>query len=389
MEWGYIYSSDFEVHERNTEKMSKRIWVLICLGAVMGQAAWAEGIRFERRVLNADSPFEACSVFDVDGDGDLDVMCGDSWYEAPEYTRHKIREIKMQDEYAYDFANIPMDVDKDGRLDVVTVTWHSQAVLWYRNPGPEGGMWEEFEVDRPGNMETAIEADIDNDGVMDILPNVAQKTIWYRLVGPKKFERMDVLPTGTHGLGAGDLNGDGRPDLVLPNAWLEQKADGSWVEHSEFELGQMSIPALVHDVDGDGDGDIIWGMAHAYGVYWLEQQKADDGARVWVKHEIDSDWSQAHYLLLADLTGDGRKELVTGKRYRAHNGNDPGGDEPRVIYYYQWDAASKEWTRYPIQEEGPAGFGIYAWTADLDGDGRIDLVTPGKSGLYWWKNLGE
>jgi hypothetical protein len=250
-------------------------------------------------------------------------------------------------------------------------------------------MWEETEVDRPGNMETAIPFDMDNDGMMDILPNVAQKTVWYRLEAPGKFEMKPVLPTGSHGIGAGDVNGDRRTDLVLPNGWLEQKADKTWEMHAEFDLGHMSIPVLVHDVDEDGDADIIWGLAHDFGLNWLEQQKGDDGTRTWVKHEIDSSWSQPHYLMLADLNGNGRKELVTGKRYHAHNGNDPGGNDPRVIYYYEWLPEAGEWKRYPIQEGGPAGFGIFAWAEDVDRDGRIDIVTPGKSGLYLWKNMGE
>ena len=97
----------------------------------------------------------------------------------------------------------------------------------------------------------------------------------------------------------------------------------------------------MHDVDGDGDSDLIWGLGHNYGLFWLEQTTTD-GQRTWEKHLIDKSWSQPHFMLMADLDNDGKDELVTGKRYYAHNGNDPGENDPRCVYYYNFDAADEE-----------------------------------------------
>jgi hypothetical protein len=241
-------------------------------------------------------------------------------------------------------------------------------------------------------METALAFDINGDGQPDILPNIMSEAAWY------EFHRDASAPQGVrwqkhplpqeaagHGLGAGDVNKDGRCDVVAPKGWLEQTVNG-WQWHAEFDLGSTSIPILVHDVDGDGDADIIWGLGHDYGLFWLEQ-KAVNGQRAWEKHLIDDSWSQPHFMLMADLDNDGKDELLTGKRYHAHNGHDPGGNDPPCVYYYDFDTATTMWTRHTMHEGGPVGFGINTAVADMDGDGDLDVVAPGKSGLYLFENL--
>jgi FG-GAP-like repeat len=89
-------------------------------------------------------------------------------------------------------------------------------------------------------------------------------------------------------------------------------------------------------VNGDKLPDLVTSAAHDYGIFWFEQAKTPKGERNWVKHVIDNSWSQAHALTLADLNGDGRPELITGKRYMAHNGRDPGEREPLGVYWYEY-----------------------------------------------------
>ncbi len=344
-------------------------------------------------VINADSRFEAAGILDVNKDGKLDILSGGFWYEAPDWKRHFVREIKEEGNYFYDFANLPMDVDGDGWMDTAGAAWHNSMVYWVRNPGKTDEPWQVFEIDTPGNMETAMAYDIDGDGQLDILPNIMSQAAWYG------FTRDASAPQGVkwqkhplpqeaagHGLGAGDVNGDGRCDVVAPKGWLEQMADGSWQWRPEFDLGYSSIPILVHDADGDGDADLLWGLGHNYGVYWMEQ-KTVNGQRAWEKYLIDDSWSQPHFLLTADLDNDGVDELVTGKRYHAHNGHDPGGNDARCVYYYDLDRATKKWTRHVLHEGGAVGFGINTFAADIDGDGDVDVVAPGKSGLYLLENL--
>jgi hypothetical protein len=351
---------------------------------------------FRLHTINAKSAYEAAGVFDVNRDGKLDIYCGGFWYEGPTWKKHFVREIPEIDQYFVDFANLPVDVNGDGWTDIVTAAWHNETVAWIRNPATTGGKFDVFEIDKPGNMETAVLADINGDGKSDVLPNIMTQVAWYEyqenLSSPQGVKwTKHSLPSEAagHGIGAGDINGDGRCDIVGPKGWLEQPAspDGQWLWHPEFDLGTASVPILVYDADGDGDADLIYGLGHNYGLYWLEQGRDAGGSRTWTRHEIDRQWSQVHFPILADLDNDGQMEVLTGKRFRAHNGRDPGENDPLCVYYYHFDRSQKQWSRSVVHEGGRVGFGINTMAVDIDGDGDIDIVAPGKSGLYLLENL--
>jgi HEAT repeat protein len=353
------------------------------------------GKGFGLHVINADSRFEAAGIADINRDGKLDIFCGGFWYEAPAWKKHFVRDVTEEGDYFYDFANLPMDIDGDGWIDIADAAWHNKKVFWLRNPGKSGGQFEVIDIDTPGNIETAIAVDINGDGQPNVLPNIMGQAAWYEfnrdkaaLHGVKWIKHQLPKQIAAHGIGAGDVNGDSRCDVIAPAGWLEQTNDASepWLWHAEFNLGATSIPILVHDVDADGDADIIWGMGHNYGIYWLEQDNTD-GNRSWKKHLIDDSWSQPHFLILADLDNDGTDELVSGKRFHAHNGHDPGGNEPKCVYYYKFDRNEHKWQRHLIHEGGDVGFGINTAACDMDGDGDIDIVAPGKSGLFLIENL--
>jgi len=373
------------------------VLVLAGMTGVYGCAGRREPA-FRMHVINADSPYEAAAAFDVNNDGRLDIWCGSYWYEGPNWNQHFARKLEPIKGYHDDFAALPVDVDGDGRMDVITASWFARRITWIRNTGKPDKPFEEIPIDETGNNETAILADVNGDGRPDVIPNIFRdQAAWY------EFRRKGSGPAGVRwvkhalpaelagpGIGAGDINGDGRCDIVGHAGWAEQPADGTadWVWHGEFDLGDPGIPIVVDDVDGDGDADLVWGIGHGYGVYWLEQERDALGQRVWAKHEIDRSWSQAHLILAGDLDGDGANEYVAGKRWHAHHGRDPGSDEPRCLYWYDYDRSRREWRRHAIQEEGgPAGTGTCAQLVDIDGDGDLDLLAPGKSGLYLFENL--
>ena len=357
-----------------------------------------------RKVMIADTRFESCGVFDVNNDGILDIVCGDSWYEGPDYTNpkniHPIGPITPFGEYYDDFSTIPMDVNGNGYLDFIEGSWFVDTLRWKENSKDPNIPWREHVIDTIGNIETTRGFDIDGDGDIEIIPNApAIPVVIYKLIkdengkGTGKFDSFKIYdePQG-HGIGFGDITGNGRCDIVLTNGWLEapQKPfEEKWIFHEDFDLGSASVPILVYDVNGDGINDIIVGQAHGYGLDWWEQIVNVDGSRTWKKHPIDPFNAQYHDMILADIDNDGELELITGKRYRAHCGNDPGEYDDYGLYYFKWngESFSKQVISYGEGRVGK-GTGIFFQVADLRGIGRLDIIVAGKDGLYVFFNEG-
>lgn len=360
------------------------------------QPAKPGSIKFRKQFIAAES-FESVGVFDVNGDKAPDLVSGSFWYEGPGYIkRHFITDSKRYGEYYDDFATIPMDMNGDGRLDFVSGGWFAEALRWHENPGTDKP-WAEHTIAKTGNIETVRAWDVDGDGPLELVPNTPGKPLAFYKVktgtnSEPTFTRVEVANTHEHGLGFGDVNGDGRGDFIISAGWLEAPENpltGSWKLHSEFAIEPASVPVIVADVNKDGLSDLIAGNAHGYGLYWHEQRVDRKGKRTWISHPIDLDHSQFHEMQWVDLNKDGQPELVTGKRYRAHNGNDPGANDHLGLYYYTWNGESftKNIISYGPLGEG-VGTGIYFSIADLRGTGRPDIIVAGKQGLYVFFNEG-
>lgn len=368
---------------------------LLSTGAAPLQSA---DLEFRLHPINADSTYEACSVMDVNRDGKLDIVCGGFWYEGPGWKKHFVREVeKLGDPPEFDgYSHLELDVNHDGWTDLINVNWRSRSIFWVEHPGPGLGEWKKHLIATPGTMETGRLYDIDGDGRLDVLPRGGNFSAWWELLPgePKaepKWVRHDLPQRASgHGGGFGDINGDGRSDIIGPDGWLEAPVDhriGEWIWHPEFSLGQASIPVIIADVDDDCDNDLVWSAGHAYGTYWMEQTRMD-GKRAWTKHLIDDTWSVGHSPLWVDLDKNGIPEFVNGKRYRAHGLSDPGALDPQVMYRYEFNKAAGKFNRYEIMPKGgPAGIGLDPRAIDIDGDGDVDLVVPGRSGLYLFENL--
>jgi len=357
-------------------------------------------IRF-RKVLIADERFESANAFDVNNGGILDIVSGSYWYEGPDFKKkHFIGTLMEVPGYYDDFSTIPMDVNGDGYLDYIGGGWFGETLRWHENPAGADAEWAVHEIARTGSIETTRAWDVDRDGQLEIVPNCPGKPlIVFKLKLDENGKGTGVFESHTiwgnaqgHGLGFGDVSGSGRGDFVLWNGWLEAPADpyhGEWIFHPDFELfPASSVPILVVDVNGDGVNDLIVGNAHGYGLDWWEQ-KISTGKRRWVRHSIDPDNSQYHDMIWVDIDGDGMNELITGKRYRAHNGKDPGEDDYIGIYYFKWNGESfvKQIIDYGPPRVG-TGCGIFFAAADLRGSGRLDVIAPGKDGLYVFFNEG-
>jgi hypothetical protein len=365
-------------------------------------------LQFSKQCLMVN-PNEGCALADVNRDGKPDVIAGTHWYAAPEFVPRPLRDI---DEFLGDFmrnnGDHPFDVDGDGWLDVISGSWHQAEIYWFKNPGEDGlarGMkWERRMLAYTrGQNEAFALWDLDGDGTPEIIPSCWYKEdplVAFRLVKgskdrPPTLRRVVLgMDGGGHGWAFGDLNGDGREDILCETGWYERPEGNPfarrWRFHPETALPHPSCPFLVVDLNGDGRNDLIWGRAHDFGLYWWEQGKpGPDGTTTWTEHLIDDSWSQAHCLVWTDLDGDGREDLITGKRVRGHGGNDPGGREPACLYYYTWDAAAGKFHRHTIGAPGEGiGTGMQIAVGDLNGDGRPDIAVAGKTGTWLLFNEG-
>ncbi len=389
--------------------------VLLVLFGCAG--ARADDPKWKLHTLNGRSEFEAAGVMDVDNDGKLDVVSGASWYQAPTWKVFPVREVARVGTYYNDFGTFPLDMNGDGNTDFVTCSYFGRDVGWVENPGKPGAAWSYHEIDQPGNIESAWMVDLSGDGVPDFLPNTVNVVVWYEVIKQAGGKGVELKKhdfgkeAAGHGVGSGDVNGDGRTDLLTPKGWFEAPADpahDTWAWHPEWQAGATGIQMLARDLDGDGLSDVVYGMGHDYGLFWLRQGKSASGERAWTKETIDTSIASVHALLWADIDGDGKAlELVTGKRVYAHE-EEPGALDGSVIAWYDFNPQSKSWVRHVVfqgepaknapkkKEErlalndfppGTAGTGLQMTAVDIDGDGDIDLVCPGKSGLYLFENL--
>ncbi len=368
-------------------------------------------------------PFcECASVLDVDGDGDLDIASGRNWYENPHWTKHAdFRDgAETNGPEIDDNSEFAMDVNFDGRMDVVSSGWmFLKGAFWYENPGKKDVVWKPRRIHMALNMEGVIHGDIDSDGDDDILCNhwslvKGQGMTWLEHIDKDPWFVEHVVGTkgDIHGNGLGDINGDGRVDIVTPVGWYEQPGhatDTPWTFHDDYSFEPAkgrgnagSHPILVHDVDEDGLNDVIIGSAHAYGLAWMQQKVAANGKRTFEKHWIETEYSQFHTMVLEDLNGDGKPDLVTGKRLFAHHGGDIGAGEPLYAFWYDIQKGKFErhilsfsnLPHYPGEMLNPApnyvvSVGMKLNSADMDKDGRNDVVIAGKGGLYIFFNKGN
>ncbi len=188
-----------------------------------------------------------------------------------------------------------------------------KRLLWYRNPGKAAGLWKEQVIESGFFVEFAFLVDLDNDGkAREILPNYLDKEAplaWYE---PKDgaFVRHVVSERSYgHGIGAGDVNGDGRNDVITPQGWFEAPPDprsGPWTFHQDFKLGTTGFIHAI-DINGDRRNDLVTSLAHNYGILWFEQGEA----KQWMRRVIDDSWSQAHAVTLVDINADGQKDRAT------------------------------------------------------------------------------
>jgi hypothetical protein len=408
--------------------MKGRLWLLAAL-LLPGLAAVAltadrrpaekagdTKVTWKKIVLDRNFHSEGVAVADVNKDGKLDILAGDVWYEGPDFQRmHVLRQggrIKPRYDplgYSQSFCCWADDLNGDGYPDLIVIGFPGEPCHWYENPGKTGRkLWQEHEIWHSACNETPQYADLFGNGkrvlVMAFQPRGKEhegQMAWFA-PGKDPTQPWEMHPISepsskgrevpgtfrySHGLGIGDVNGDGRPDVICTGGWWEQPAKDTgkpWTFHPAG-LGPDCADMFCYDLNGDGKADVVSSSAHAFGIWWHEQKPGQGGNPTFLRHDLFPKlFSESHALHCVDIDGDGLKDLVTGRRWWAHGPKgDPGADGPAVLYWFQAKRGKDGVVRFiPHLIDDDSGVGTQFAIADLNGDGLPDIIISNKKGVF-------
>ena len=393
--------------------------VMLFLALVLQTAAQpTEGVRSRPadiafRVQMIDPGFsESVAVADFNRDGRLDILSAEYWYESPNWTKHKIRDIAFNGSYIDNFSDLAVDVDGDGYPDIVQIAYFARRIVWLKNPGRSGGAWAETAIDAVGPTEFAFLVDLNNDGkAVEILPQFTgagnAPLAWYELTAGKWVKHVVSSRSYGHGIGAGDVNGDKRNDIITPAGWLEAPADvraaGEWQFHATSWAAEAAPAGSAAEVRFDPtqpfrrmtiEEALKAGFLKEYVPKKYDVQSGaalgTDGV-VMVNESAIARSAQpparpAEYafMFVTDINKDGRNDILTSM---AHSYG--------VLWFEQRE--NDQWIRRSIDNTWANAHS--SALADLNGDGQPDLVAAKRyfgrggaepaerepMGIYWYQ----
>jgi hypothetical protein len=391
-------------------------------------------VSWKKTVIEPKFRSEGVAIADVNRDGRMDILAGEVWYEAPEWKRHEIKKAPRDygdglAGYSESFCCWADDLNHDGWPDLIVIRFPGAPCYWYENPKGQPGHWKEYLIWHSACNETPQYADLFGTGhrvlIMGVQPAGKEREgqmAWFApgrdptqpwgmhpISEPSLPERQapGVLQFGdaqltytlkvrgleipgtfrfSHGLGVGDVNGDGRQDVICTGGWWEQpaKQEGKPWKFHPANLGEACADMFAYDIDGDGKADILSTSAHRYGIWCHLQRPGKDGEPTFLRTDLFKELvSETHALHLVDINGDGVKDLVTGKRWWSHGRNEPGADKPAMLYWFEAKRGKDGMTRFvPQQIDDASGIGTQFVVADFNGDKLPDVVTSNKRGTF-------
>ena len=350
-----------------------------------------EIIQFEHIIIDAEGPENPHikAVGDINEDGIAEVVVASSnggplvWYEYPGWKKHVIAPSGKWSCYAQ-----VVDMDGDGYQDILISQWYAyNRIEWYENPLPEedpSAPWKRHIIESPRAHDIGV-GDIDDDGDMEIVTRdqggEGDKILILKRNGSGSWSTRAIeCPTG-EGLALGDIDGDGKLEVIIGGRWYKASGDilsDPW-EVRVFADWHEDAVVKVADMNRDGRPDVVLTRSEGpYRISWFEIP-SDPVNGTWMEHVIDNDIDFAHGLAVCDMTGDSNLDVVTAEMHQS--------SRKRVIVYFNEGDAVK-WSRQVVAETGSHNICV----ADIDGDGRPDIVGANWSGDYqpveMWRNLG-
>ncbi len=415
------------ISSKNLMKHFNPIFLLALAGSVFSQSTpppAADG-HWSKQQLTDNFWAEGVTAADVNKDGKLDVIYGPYWFEGPDFKRRHViypdtqrTKAKLEDGtekeiegfhggksvtngYSNNFIAAACDINGDGWPDYIVTVFPGKETLWYENPQGRVEPWKKHVAFDVTDNESPMLVDINGDGRPDLLC-MSRGHLGYATFDPKKPDEKwkwhAITPKFgfqrfTHGLGCGDVNGDGRTDILEVSGWWEQPKslddDSVWVKHEAKFGSKGGAQMYVYDVNGDGKPDVITSLdAHGYGLAWFEQ--TNDG---WKQHLITGTpkeagetslvFSQPHAIEMKDMNGDGVLDIITGKRFWAHgNHSDPEPNAPAVLWWFELKREGGSAKFIPHLIDGDSGVGTQFYVGDLNADGKPDVVVGNKRGAF-------
>ncbi len=384
---------------------------------------------FERIQLSDQFWCEGANAADLNNDGAHDIIAGPWWWEGPKFeVRHEIYEPRATFElklgpmttvtvpgfegtlgekntYSDNFFVWPYDFNADGWMDILVVGFPGRETSWYENPRGESRHWKRHVVFDQTDNESPTFTDITGDGKPELVC-ITRGRYGYAVPDWSRPERKwtfhPISPDNkygnfTHGLGVGDVNGDGRMDLLEKNGWWEQpeslEGDPVWKFHEQF-FGTGGAQMYAYDFNGDGLNDVLTSLAaHGFGLAWYEQYREDGQIRfrehIFMNKEPSENrygvkFSEIHAIDLVDMDGDGVKDIVTGKRFWSHGRTgDPDRNTAAVLYWFRTHRESGgkvDFVPYLIDDD--SGVGTQVVAKDINGDDLPDIVVGNKKGTF-------
>lgn len=359
--------------------------------------------------LSEDFYAEGAYHGDFNRDGQTDIVAGPFWFAGPDFRqRHEYRPSKTYDPKGYsdNFLTFCGDFNADGWIDILVVPMPGTEAYWYANPGNKTGHWTRYLAHATVGNESPVWGDVTGDGQPELLFCVDgylgfagadvgqpdQPWVFHAISDKhKRYQRF------THGAGYGDINADGRVDVVESAGWWEHPTDPSerpWRFHAQ-RFADAGAQILVYDVNGDGLADVIsaW-HCHLYGMVWWKQIKRAEGPTEWQQQVIltptpdisttDFRPSQLHALKLIDMNGDGLMDILTGKRFWAHG---PDGDKepsaPAVVFWFELQRDKQGQAQFIARLiDDNSGVGTQVAATDLNGDEGPDVIVANKKGIF-------
>jgi putative membrane-bound dehydrogenase-like protein len=392
----------------------KTLFALLCALSVVNLFAGTQ-ITWKRQQLHGDFYSEGAAIGDINGDGKPDVVAGPFWWEGPAFEKkHAYYEPKIFsiNGYSDNFFAYVHDFNADRKNDILILGFPGKEARLYLNPGThDDKSWPMHIVADVIDNESPVFTDITGDGRPEIVCSTGGRFGWFAPNWERPTEKWPFVAVSedlkvakfTHGLGVGDVNGDGKMDLLEARRWWEQPANPDpraqvpmpmWTQHNFAAGVGGGAQMFAYDFDGNGTNDVFTALAaHRYGVAVFLQNKPAPGQPNWKRVMLASEqpqdndygivFSQPHAAYLADIDGDGVQDIVTGKRYWAHNGHDPDERGHRVIYWYQTKRDGKGGVDFiPHLVDAESGVGVDVQVGDVNGDKLPDIVVGNKAGVF-------